>query len=385
VRYGLVQSLGTQKVFFERPRVNNAAAPVTLPQPPKLADMGALLNAAGVFPGLADSFDFKTLKALSASEGNLGFSETFPIGAGEKKALLANLGAIQVQIEYHDEHETDVPPPVTQPTMATITVDPDPNAALRWSLFLSRVCFAVPYNNRPLISIFADVKADAKTAPTVANINVRYEGILGALQSIFTNIQQVARFLPGGQDAGLKVGFSQGHLTVRNAFALPTLPLGTGQITDVAVDMGSVSLNSSGRDNCCAVARQKLANLPEGSRIVIVEGDVFKDALPAGHDALIVANTAHVFSVPHNIELMRKIRAGVPPGARLLLVDLWTDPSHTQPGPAALISGEFLVISGEGQAYSEQEADSWLGQTGWKKIEKEPLAGPTSLIVAEAV
>lgn len=135
----------------------------------------------------------------------------------------------------------------------------------------------------------------------------------------------------------------------------------------------------------CAVARQKLANLPEGSRIDIVEGDVFKDALPAGYDALIVANTAHIFSVPHNIELMSKMRTGVQSGARLLLVDLWTDPSHTQPGPAALISGEFLVISGEGQAYSEQEADTWLGQTGWRKIEKTPLAGPTSLIVAEAV
>ena len=135
----------------------------------------------------------------------------------------------------------------------------------------------------------------------------------------------------------------------------------------------------------CAVARQKLANLPEGSRIDIVEGDVFKDALPAGYDALIVANTAHVFSVPHNIELLRKMRTGVQPGARLLLVDLWTDPSHTQPGSAALISGEFLVISGEGQAYSEQEADTWLRQTGWNKIEKTPLAGPTSLIVAEAV
>jgi hypothetical protein len=135
----------------------------------------------------------------------------------------------------------------------------------------------------------------------------------------------------------------------------------------------------------CAVARQKLASLPEGSRIDIVEGDVFKDLLPAHHDALIVANTIHVFSVQHNIELMRKMREGVQPGARLLLVDLWTDPTHTQPGPAALISGEFLVISGEGQAYSEQEADTWLGQTGWKKLEKTPLAGPTSLIVAEAV
>jgi len=135
----------------------------------------------------------------------------------------------------------------------------------------------------------------------------------------------------------------------------------------------------------CAVARQKLASLPEGSRIEIVEGDVFKDALPADHDALIVANTAHVFLARHNIELMQKMREGVTPGARLLLVDLWTDPSHTQPGPAALISGEFLVISGEGQAYSEQEADTWLRQTGWNKLEKTPLAGPASLIVAEAV
>ena len=135
----------------------------------------------------------------------------------------------------------------------------------------------------------------------------------------------------------------------------------------------------------CGVARQKLANTPEGPRIDIVEGDVFKDALPAGHDALILANAAHVFSAAHNIELMRKMRAGVQPGARLLLVDLWTDPSHSQPPAAALVSGEFLVISGEGQAYSEQEADAWIGQTGWKKLEKKPLAGPVSLIVAEAI
>jgi len=135
----------------------------------------------------------------------------------------------------------------------------------------------------------------------------------------------------------------------------------------------------------CAVARQKLANEPEGKRIDVVDGDVFKDPLPAGHDALIVANTVHVFSAAHNIELMRKMRAGVEPGARLLLADLWTDPTHTQPPGAALMSGEFLVIAGEGQAYSEEEAGEWLGQTGWRKLERRPLAGLASLIVAEAV
>jgi len=46
----------------------------------------------------------------------------------------------------------------------------------------------------------------------------------------------------------------------------------------------------------CAVARRRLAGVPEGPRVTIVEGEFFKDALPGGHDVLIVANTAHVLS-----------------------------------------------------------------------------------------
>ena len=135
----------------------------------------------------------------------------------------------------------------------------------------------------------------------------------------------------------------------------------------------------------CAVARRKLENLPVGKRIKIVEGDVFKDPLPDGHDVVIVANTAHVFSAEHNVALMKSIRAGVAASARLLLADLWTDPTYTQPAPAALMSGEFLVFSGEGQSYSETDAGHWLDEAGWRMIERKPLAGPASLIVAEAI
>src|SRR5262249_1455400 len=85
----------------------------------------------------------------------------------------------------------------------------------------------------------------------------------------------------------------------------------------------------------------------------------------------------------HNIELMRKIRAHVMPGARLLLVDLWTDPSHSQPSAAALMSGQFLLTSGEGQVYSEQEADEACANQ-MKKLERKTLAGPASCIIAEA-
>ena len=60
------------------------------------------------------------------------------------------------------------------------------------------------------------------------------------------------------------------------------------------------------------------------------------------------------------------------------------DPSHTQPPAAPLMSGEFLVHTGEGQAYAEEDADGWLAQTRWRKLERRQLAGPASVIIAEA-
>jgi ubiquinone/menaquinone biosynthesis C-methylase UbiE len=134
----------------------------------------------------------------------------------------------------------------------------------------------------------------------------------------------------------------------------------------------------------CAVARQRLCGEPEGARIAVIEGNFFKDPLPDGHDTMLVANTIHVLSPERNLELLRNMRAHAPPRARLLLVDMWMDASRTQPLAAAMMSGEFLLTSGEGQSYAEEEADEWLVRTGWRKLERRPLAGPFSVIIAEA-
>jgi len=134
-----------------------------------------------------------------------------------------------------------------------------------------------------------------------------------------------------------------------------------------------------------AVARQHLVGTPAGEQVKIVEGDFFKDPIPEGHDAVIVANVVHLFSPEHTRALLQRTRERVPVGARLLLVDFWTDPTHTQPTLAALLAGEFQMFTGEGDVYSEEEVHAWLQQTGWRPLEHKPLAGPASLIVAEAV
>jgi hypothetical protein len=45
-----------------------------------------------------------------------------------------------------------------------------------------------------------------------------------------------------------------------------------------------------------APARQRLARAPEGARVEVVVGDFFKDPIPFGHDAIIVANILHLSS-----------------------------------------------------------------------------------------
>jgi SAM-dependent methyltransferase len=132
-----------------------------------------------------------------------------------------------------------------------------------------------------------------------------------------------------------------------------------------------------------AIARRHLASDTATQRVEVVEGDFFKDPIPVGHDVVLIANVMHLISPEHNLELLRHTRQYVANGARLLLVDFWTDATHTEPAFAALMAGEFLVITGEGDVYSEEEAYRWLQETGWRALERKPLAGPISLIVAE--
>jgi len=96
-----------------------------------------------------------------------------------------------------------------------------------------------------------------------------------------------------------------------------------------------------------------------------------------------VSNVLHLFSPSRNRQLLSHIRAAAPLGARLLLVDFWTDNERTEPTFAALMAGEFLLVTGEGDVYSVDQVTQWLQDTGWHLLRHQPLAMPASLIIAE--
>jgi SAM-dependent methyltransferase len=131
------------------------------------------------------------------------------------------------------------------------------------------------------------------------------------------------------------------------------------------------------------IARARLSYSAFADRVQVIAADALTDSLPAGHDATLVANFIHLFSPETNLRFLTNLARGVEPGARLLLVDFWTDATHTSPPIAALLAGEFLLVSGEGDVYSRGDLDAILTQTGWRPIEQRELAGPQSLVIAE--
>jgi SAM-dependent methyltransferase len=132
------------------------------------------------------------------------------------------------------------------------------------------------------------------------------------------------------------------------------------------------------------VARSRVAEAGLADRISVVAGDATVGELPGGHDVFLVANVLHYWSPEGNRDLLHRIRRAAPAGGRLLLADFWTDPTHTQPLPAALLAGEFALLIPDGDVYSVDEVRGWLPEAGWRFREHLPLAGPQSLIVAEA-
>lgn len=130
------------------------------------------------------------------------------------------------------------------------------------------------------------------------------------------------------------------------------------------------------------LALERLADAGVAGRAEVVAGDILVDELPTGHDAVLIANVLHLMAPERNLELLKRTRACVAPGGRLLVVDFITDRTRTKPLFAALMAGSFLTGYGDGDVYNEEEISGWLTEAGWRKVAVQDLAGAARLIVA---
>jgi SAM-dependent methyltransferase len=120
-------------------------------------------------------------------------------------------------------------------------------------------------------------------------------------------------------------------------------------------------------------------------RVTVLAADILSDAIPTGHDVVLLNNVIHYFSPETNRALLTRVSDAVESGTLLVAADFWTDPTHTRPVPAALMAGEFAAHVAEGDVYSAEEITDWLEQTGWVVDSHESLAGPQSAVLARRI
>jgi hypothetical protein len=155
--YGLLWSTGTQRLLFNRPKVERGARAITGERKPLLADAYALVSSAGIFPAAATSLEvpFANWSLDIPAEGQLRLSlpsATFPAVrvAGPLQRELSSAGGIRMYVDYTD---------------TKFTVHIDSAAAPSWRYAHEGIAFVSQSNGVTVKTTRGRIQADSGAAP----------------------------------------------------------------------------------------------------------------------------------------------------------------------------------------------------------------------------
>jgi len=189
-----------------------------------------------VFPDIANALSLisGTVEQINTVTQGFKYSKTHKFDPTQKFGLLEVASMLSADLQYAD---TTKSPPEAAELVYTV----DSSASPSWSLSIKPLSFHIvidKFGSDPILTITGSFYGDEHTKPGLTDLNVTMGDKLSIIKDVFSDLQQVARFLPGGAGANLDVALSDGKLTVREAFSIADLPLGLGQLTDVSLDLG---------------------------------------------------------------------------------------------------------------------------------------------------
>ncbi len=194
----------------------------------------------------------------------------------------------------------------------------------------------------------------------------RLEQFLRAMQGIqLGNVMALAEKVDFSKHATLcDVGGANGNLAATIAKRHPHLACTSFDLPAVA-----------------PVARRHVEALGVGSRVNIVSGDFFRDALPKA-DVLTMGNILHDWDEEQKRMLVRKAYEAVNPGGMFIAIEAVIDDARRQNAFGLLMSLNMLIELPGGFDYTGAQFDAWAREAGFSRTEILPLAGPSSAAIA---
>ena len=120
------------------------------------------------------------------------------------------------------------------------------------------------------------------------------------------------------------------------------------------------------------------------SQLRMVAGDLRTDRFGEGYDLVLLSAICHMLSEEENLDLLKRCRAALVSGGRIVIQEFFLNDSKTGPIPATLFSLNMLIGTAGGAAYSTAEYSHWLQLAGFNIPTPHPLPGPTGLLIATA-
>ena len=127
--------------------------------------------------------------------------------------------------------------------------------------------------------------------------------------------------------------------------------------------------------NVLNVARENANAASLGDRYHTIAGSAFDADLGEGYDVVLLTNFLHHFGIPECEDFLRKVRASMAPGGRVITLEFVPNDDRISPASAdfALI---MLVTTPAGDAYTFKEWDAMFQNAGFGR--SELLAVPNS-------
>ncbi len=107
--------------------------------------------------------------------------------------------------------------------------------------------------------------------------------------------------------------------------------------------------------------------------IRLLPGDFMKDKLGSGYDMIFISQIFHAYGPDECTALLRKCRASLQKGGRVVVQEFYLEESRTSPLQGAVFAINMLVNTPHGRTYTPNEMSAWMKRAGFTGIAKKIL------------
>ena len=119
-----------------------------------------------------------------------------------------------------------------------------------------------------------------------------------------------------------------------------------------------------------------------GDRYHKIPGSAFDVDLGSGYDLILLPNFLHHFDHATNVKLLKRVRAALKTGGRVVTVEFVPNEDRISPPMPAAFSLMMLGSTEGGDAYTFKELDAMCRDAGFGESSEQPL-GPQTLILTK--